>query len=265
MRDFKINYSEPIVVLFGPTACGKTSLSLRLMLYLHSIGYYFDTDHGLRFNGLDEDFYGRMWHQDVITRLEAGIYLPQGGPSIPLLTCAIHKERAKFQILDMPGEHCKCPLPVYLNNLIHLSNKVILVFVLDFTNDDWNRVHHINLFSDIYDTASAFSSTKKDFKTLLVVNKVDCMNMNTNTQQNLEHIVNSQLGNILQLSPFTTEKKYLGVRRIRKKYRVIPYSSYECYSSIDMDGNETSEYIISSEMYPALLWKTIQDALMDSF
>ena len=252
-----INNPEPIVVLFGPTACGKTSLSLRLMMYLHRIGYSFNTDYNL---GPD---YVNWWYDNVVRPLNNGICQVQA-PSIPLLSHVIfHNGVAKFQMLDMPREDCKCPLPTYINSLIQLPNKKIMVFVLDFTNNGRSRGDHLNLFSEIYYTALAFSHGETDFTTLFVVNKVDCMNMNA--KQNLEEFINSELDNILMRHPFTTEKKLLGFPIKRKKYRVIPYSSYRCNLCSDIDGRLIPNYILSEDNFPQQMWNTIQSVLSGRF
>ena len=252
-----INNPEPIVVLFGPIACGKTSLSLRLMMYLHRIGYTFNTDYNL---GPD---YVNWWYDNVARPLNNGICHVQA-PSIPLLSRVFFQNGvAKFQILDVPGEDCKCPLPAYINNLIHLPNKKILVFVLDFTNNGRSRGDHLNLISEIYDTALAFSHGETYFTTLFVVNKVDCMNMNA--KQNLEEFINSELDNILIRHPFTTEKRLLGFPIKRKNYRVIPYSSYRRNLSSDIYGRLIPNYILSEDNFPQQMWNIIQSVLSGRF
>lgn len=252
----RVNNPEPIVVLFGPTACGKTSLSLSLMCYLHRIGYTFNTDYGLGPNYVD------WWENYMAKALENRICNPPQVHPIPLLSRIFQNNVAKFQILDIPGEECKCPLPAYINRLIHLPNKKIMVFVLDFTSDERDRGYHLNLFSDIYNTALAFSYGKTDLNALFVVNKVDCMNIYI--KQNYKEFINFKLDNILLKSPFLSEKKLLGFLPIRRKnYSVIPYSSYRCNLFHDLTGRVIPIYI--EDKYPKQLWNTIQSALSGRF
>lgn len=268
MDTFTIHNPEPLVVLFGPTYSGKTTLSIRLLFYLFRKGYRFSTDNAL------SSVYVDCWKNEVLGALEKfGTAYYDIDPcictSLPLLTMAYHHEDCakKIQILDNPGECCKCPLPQYMQSILASKNKKIWVFVLDGDlSEETQRGMQDQVFHDIYDTVLSFGK-REDNKIIFVVNKADMWEhwINVSKGENIEDLVNTNYNHILEISPFTTESSWLGIRSKRKNYRIIPFSSYTIQIPYKSDDTKYPENMINSDKYPELLWHTIQDALRNNF
>lgn len=120
---------SPLVILFGPRACGKTMTLVRLTRWLESQGYNVIQDRIFRpsFDGI---------YQNEFEDFRKCVY---GGFAAPLaleLDCrlfkVIKKGRTICQILDLPGIHCQdSTCPSYIEKIMNVSNPKIFIFYVE--------------------------------------------------------------------------------------------------------------------------------------
>lgn len=125
----------PIVVFYGPPACGKTMTLVRLARYLHSKGFKVEPVADFRpfrdskYQNLCANF-GR-----IIDSQQAA----DSTPDISFLLSKISDSRGRLicQMLEAPGEHYFFPknpaqsYPAYINKIIAEPNRKLWVFMLE--------------------------------------------------------------------------------------------------------------------------------------
>ena len=129
------NQKVPLVVLFGPPACGKTMTLVRLTRYLQSEGYIISPIRTFR-PASDTNY------DDICRNFDVMINSNNAAASTNrvsfMLVDVLNKNgRSLCQILEAPGEHyfdLKEPnkeFPAYVNTIIQSSNRKIWMIMLE--------------------------------------------------------------------------------------------------------------------------------------
>lgn len=129
------NQKVPLVVLFGPPACGKTMTLVRLTRYLQSEGYIISPIRTFR-PASDTNY------DDICKNFDVMINSNNAAASTNrvsfMLVDVLNKNgRSLCQILEAPGEHyfdLKEPnkeFPAYVNTIIQSSNRKIWMIMLE--------------------------------------------------------------------------------------------------------------------------------------
>lgn len=241
----------PLVILFGPAACGKTMTMVRLTRYLRNRSYKISpvrsfrpaNDHNYR--ELCENFDSMINQSDAsksTNRIEF------------MLIEVLNNGKPLCQILEAPGEYYFDPLnphnpfPNYVNTIINSTNrKIWCVFVEpDWENDSDRR----NYISRIHQLKKRMRF--KD-KTIFVYNKID----------KTEYVISPGKINVPQarknvsdLYPdiFVPFRNMNPITKFFSKWRCdfVPFQTGDfTQSATDLT------YQQGPEEYPTMLWNTI--------
>lgn len=147
-----VDYKTPLVILFGPPACGKTMTLVRLTRYLQGKGYTVQPVTSFR-PAYDKHY------SDMCSRFDSMINNDNAANSTGkisfMLVQVLHGGKPLCQILEGPGEYYFNPetpnakFPSYVNTIISSDNRKIWVIMIepDGTNlhmDVTNRRDYVN-------------------------------------------------------------------------------------------------------------------------
>lgn len=162
----------PLVILFGPPACGKTMTLVRMTRFLNSEGYTvkpirtfrpsFDTNYKEMCDRFDETMNSNK-AADATSRI-----------SFMLVEVLDHNKRRICQILEAPGEYYFNPekpsaqFPNFVNTIIGNSNRKIWTIIVE---PDWrdmpDRANYVTKISNLKRSMRAKDST------VFLFNKID--------------------------------------------------------------------------------------------
>lgn len=243
----------PIVVLFGPPACGKTMTLVRLTRFLSENGYTitpirtFRPTHDTNYSDLCDNF-GTMIYQDDAAKSTDRISF--------MLVKVSKKGRTICQLLEAPGEfyfnpkNPNAPFPRFFNAIkASKCRKIWNIMVEPDWLDESDRLNYVNRIKKLRTLM-----TTKD-KSILVYNKIDKTEFLIDGSGHAH--ISSAIKNISDLYP--------GIFEPFKNTTPIVnwFTPYNCdftifqtgdYSTAD-DG--TSIFQAGSDVFPRNLWKII--------
>lgn len=164
--------TTPIVILFGPPACGKTMTLVRLTRYLKEKNY--EVQPVTSFRPSYDTHYGEMckiYHEMIDSDKAA-----QSTSNISFMLVRILDENKHTvcQILEAPGEYYYDPdapsngFPRYINSIISNSNRKIWCFMIEPSwKDEKDRRGYVSKI------ASLRKQMRSSDKVLFVYNKID--------------------------------------------------------------------------------------------
>lgn len=278
---------KPIVVFFGETGSGKTTALVRLITYLHqNMGCSYD---------LCEKFHKHYYpkepistvHSEFDAQFDVEIQKVEGTALSCFCRIKDANETVICRFLDTPGENLfsvkddvrKSKVMKgmgtsvfkyqYLNDILNTKDyKKVWIFFMDIDMLLEHKEYAGEYLENITKIAKSIEGNDND-KMIFVVNKEDRVRelYGPVLEQGCEAYINGLFDNILTKKPFTTETSTFGFKNKKKHFKAIPFCSYTVeVKSADMDGNQLpTEYNLSSEAYPAVLWQTIQDAILNKY
>lgn len=242
--------NAPLIILFGPPACGKTMTLIRLTRYLQNQGYTIAPIKTFRPTS-DTNY------ADICTNFDAMINNDNAAASTSrisfMLVEVIRNGKRICQILEAPGEFYfnpkvpNAPFPNYVNKIISGNNRKIWTIMVE---PDWlNETDRKNYVSRI--TYLKQKMRVKD-KVVFLFNKIDKTNFvrsvgNINVQEaitEVEYLYPNIFNPFLNQNPIT---------KIFKKYNsnFIPFQTGDYTKAIN---GET--YQEGPSEYCRLLWDT---------
>lgn len=162
---------SPIIILFGPPACGKTMTLIRLTRYLKGSGYAINPIRTFRpaydnhYKKLCDSFNSMVNQSDAASSTN----------SISFMLVEVLKNGKRLcQILEAPGEYYfnpydpSTPFPAYVNNIINSNNRKFWCIMVE---PDWQDPSDRNAYvSRIHFVKRKMRSWDK---TIFVFNKID--------------------------------------------------------------------------------------------
>lgn len=162
----------PLVILFGPPACGKTMTLVRMARFLHSKGYQVEPIRSFR--PAEDKHYQKLCNDfpQMINSSDAA----KSTPLISFMLVEILKGgRRLCQILEAPGEYYfnpddpNAPFPSYVNTIIACQNRKVWTIMVE---PDWkNPTDRSNYVTRITNYLKPKMSSKDHV--VFVYNKID--------------------------------------------------------------------------------------------
>ena len=246
----------PLVILFGPPACGKTMTLVRLTRYLNIQGYQvspirnFRPAHDKNYAKLCDGFDELINSDDAAESTNKINFM---------LVQVVRNGRRICQLLEAPGEfyfdakNPQTPFVNFLNTILNNSNRKIFAIMVE---PDWLNA------SDRKNYVSRIANLKKKMrprdKAIIVFNKIDKTNFVTSPGHIHEA---SAMKEIKDLYPgiFTP---FANVSPIVKLFR--PYDcKFVAFQTGDysLSASGTQTFQEGPEEYPRNLWKHIMKCI----
>lgn len=241
------DHDTPIVILYGPPACGKTMTLVRLARYLKDKGYQIVPDKSFRDS--QDGGYKKLCDgfDHIISSNEAAE--STSIISFMLVKVLTTNGHPLCQILEAPGEHYFNPgiigatYPPYVQRIMHSNNRKVWAVMLEpnWENDEIRRNYVDNI-------KKLSKSLGNKGKVLFVYNKVDKANAET-TSDTIKEVADLFPG---IFEPF---KNLNPITRFWKTYNcdLVRFSTGD-YSEKIAGG---TTYTPSDDAYPEALWKKL--------
>lgn len=242
----------PLVVLFGPPACGKTMTLIRLVRFLQTKGY---TVEPVRtFRPSDDSHYKTLC--DGFNELIGDNEAARSTDRISYLLVKVLKNGKPIcQILESPGEYLFNPrkpdqdFPRYVNYILNCKNRKLLTIMVE---PDWrdpsDRMKYVAKINNKL-------LKKARIKGLVVFNKIDItpyvgIGGHVNVSEARRYVKNLYPG------IFEGFRNHNPITKWWKEYLCdfLPFSTGD-YSKAD--DNVTIVYDQSDDIYPTRLWNKI--------
>lgn len=245
------NNKIPIVVLFGPPACGKTMTLARLCHYLSTIGY------NIR---ICEEFRNDMHYIERCKAFQWALNSQQVvegsyGDILVEITHPIDQSKC-YYIYDAPGVwYINEPLPPVLLPVFNSPNPKKWCF---FTEPNYADAHGRNVYvQSVGDTYKHFVRPNID-KSIIIYNKIDATPFMPSPQEVDTKAARRDI-EYKYPSLFNLFKNQSIITKWFRPYNVmfVPFQTGQYVRSYDEVGIEMTSYTEGPGIFPANLWKVI--------
>ena len=245
---------SPLMMLFGPTASGKTMALIRLTQYLWKKGYQvvpvksFRPPYDKQYNAICES-YSTMCHSQYAVARTMGCNL--------LLVKVVDRQgRTVCQLMDAPGQWYfdrnipQMRLPACINRIARLPNKHVWLFFVEPYWDDFEtremyveRIRQMRSVMFLRDRTVFVSNKIDKYPHLFLKDGMPSINL-------IFRDIKNQYPNIF--TPFENKNP---ITRLFRKYnsQFVPFSA----GSFTPTNNGQALYTMSNDVYPKLLWEAI--------
>lgn len=257
--------NSPLIVLFGPPACGKTMTLVRLARYLNKNGYKISPIK--TFRPSDDHHYVELCKPENFNKIINSSDAANSTANVSFMLVGVYKDgKCLCQILESPGEHLfhpkypTKPFPSYVNKIIHSKNrKLWAVLVEPDWRDDVDRDNYVLRINQLYRQMDI-----KD-KTIFILNMID----------KTDFIRQRGQVNIPQAKIYVNTQQYKGIfelfrnqnpiTKYWKKYLCgfIPFQTgtYTETSKTDRKGNAIKSFQEGPDYFPQILWNEIKKSI----
>ena len=245
--------TSPLIIFFGPPACGKTMTMVRLTRYLNNMGFVVEPIRNFRpaydqnYKHLCDGFNNLISSDDAADSTNAINFM---------LVRVMKNGKPICQLLEAPGEHYfdrsnpHAPFPNFVNTILSGSNRKIFAVMVE---PNWlNFQDRSNYVAKIRRLKTKMRS--KD-KTIIVFNKID----KTHFVISPGHINNSAAQKeVKDLYPglFSLFKNVNPITKFLREFncQFVPFQTGDYSQSAS--GRQTFQE--GPEEYPRILWQKIQ-------
>lgn len=245
----------PLVILFGPPACGKTMTLVRMTRFLRSQGYVvapirsFRPTSDTNYSEICDKFNDTMNSDDAAKATDRISFM---------LVEVIKNGRRICQILEAPGEYYFNPqdpnanFPAYVHTIITSQNRKVWAIMVEPNwldqNDRSNYVTRINRLKQ--------NMRPKD-STVFIFNKIDCTNFVRSVGYINTPAAIKEVGNLYP-NIFVPFKNQHPITKIWKEYNCdfVPFQT-----GFYTDSVNGLKYQEGPQEYCVKLWKCIMDKI----
>ena len=245
----------PIIVLFGPTECGKTMTLIRLTRFLQK--YNFKVSPIKSFRPSQDQHYTTMCEE--FNTLVNSNNAAEGTQMISFMLVEVLTQTGCriCQILEAPGEYYfnpknpRQPFPAYVNTIISSKNrKIWLYFVEPNWKDPADRSNYVQRLRQLK------TMMKPQDQAIFLYNKVDISNFVISPGVVNMKGVKNDISNMYPgiFTPFTNQNP---ITKWFKPYNcdLIPFSNGFFTETNDVMGNKYLTFQQGPDEYPYMLWK----------
>lgn len=247
----------PIIVLFGPTECGKTMTLIRMTRFLQKYGYRVSPIRSFRPSA--DAHYAQMC--EGYNKLICSDNAAEGTQMISFMLVEVLDKNGHriCQILEAPGEYYYNPkepnndFPAYVNTIINSDNRKIWIYMVE---PDWkdpsDRSGYVARLQKLK------TMMRPQDKAIFLYNKVDKSNFVIapgrvnlpGIKNDIENMYPGIFTPFVNLNPITKWfKPYL--------CDLIPFSNGSFAKASKADGSVYLTYQQGVDEYPQMLWNII--------
>ncbi len=247
----------PIIVLFGPTECGKTMTLIRMTRFLQKYGYRVSPIRSFR--PAADAHYAQMC--DSYNELVNSPNAAEGTQMISFMLVEVldRNGRRICQILEAPGEYYynpkkpREPFPAYVNTIINSGNRKIWIYMVE---PDWkdpsDRSGYVAKLQNLK------TMMRPQDKAIFLYNKVDKSNFviapgrinMPGVKNDVENMYPGIFTPFVNLNPITKWfKPYL--------CDLVPFSNGSFSRATKPDGTVYLTYQQGVDEYPQMLWNVL--------
>lgn len=246
----------PIVVLFGPPACGKTMTLVRLTRYLKKQGYKVSPIRTFRPSSDENyrnlcDHFDEMMNSDDAAKSTDRISF--------MLVEVIDNGKRVCQILEAPGEYYFDPqnpnkgFPNYVNAIINSENRKLWAIMVE---PNWKEAQDRRNYVNKINSLKKLTSVHDD--TLFVLNKVDVTNF---VIRQGKVNVSAAIKEVAHLYPniFEEFRNQNPITRFFKEFNCdfVPFQT-GMYNETDMGLT----FVESHDSYCQRFWRAIRNSIV---
>lgn len=259
--------NSPIVVLFGPSSCGKTMTLVRLTRYLES-KYLLSPDRAFRDSSDASHAIATAKFNEAVSNDEAAAGTAYVEYMLLRVQDKYHSRKTICQFVESPGEYLfaldeehvklgwRSKFPAYMNTISNSANRKIWVFFLDPSLSNSQKREYVNRIKSLtFDTKDRF---------VFLVNKIDveatkhCMNGKTKIYDNTLRSYVDQYFPGLTSDPVFLKSGFWGVKEL---FKIVGFMTGTYTEGTDTNGRKYKTFQAGDDSHPKRLWDTIKDAI----
>ncbi len=248
----------PVVVLFGPTECGKTMTLIRLTRFLRQQGFRVSPVRSFR--PAQDTHYAEMCgnYNNIVDSNDAA----ESTPFISFMLVDVLTDNGKCicKILEAPGEYYynrqkpNNSFPTYINTIINSDNRKVWVFMVE---PDWFNPADRNGY--VGKVHALKTQMRANDKAIFLYNKVDKSHFVispgkvnvTGVMNDIKNMYPGMFVKFLNQNPLT---RWFSPYR----FSLVPFSTGTYNDVKNTDGTMSKKFTEGPAEYPAILWNTIQ-------
>ena len=251
---------SPIVILFGPSMCGKTMTLVRLTRYLKN-RYNFKPDKS--FKDSNDEEYSQLCasFNDAVNSDNAA----DGTRYIDFMLLRVNDKRGKTlcQFVESPGEFLfdpakpNDPFPLYFEAIRDTANRKIWVFFLEPTLKNDEKRSYVDKITKQIEFG-------ENDRFIFLVNKIDMevtkdlmITKESINEEKLRDYVKNEFEGLIECDKFILHKMFSD----KELFRIIGFQTGTYHEGKDTDGNPYKAFHAGHDSHPQRLWTAIEGAV----
>jgi hypothetical protein len=253
--------NSPIVILFGPSMCGKTMTLVRLTRFLSGRSYSFVPDKSFKDSTDDE-------YKELCERFNSAVGSDNaalGTRYIDFMLLRVNGNRGKTfcQFVESPGEflfnpeNANAPFPAYFETIRGSRNRKIWVFFLEPTLSNEEKRAYVRRISQniVFGEEDRF---------VFLVNKIDMpetnhlmTTMETVDQTGLRNYVDQLFVGLTDCDRFVVHRMFSD----KERFKIVGFQTGTYREGKDRDGKPYKTFQAGHDSHPKRLWDAISGAV----